>query len=87
MKRSQITKGIKRIRKKTPGARLKYYFKRKQKPGPRKCAECGAELHGVPRLKPSKMRSLAKSKKTVSRPYADLCSKCMRKKIKSKVVK
>lgn len=42
---------------------------------------CGAELHGIPRLTASRFRKLAKSKRKASRPYSNLCSKCMREKL------
>lgn len=81
MKKSLTTKGVVRKVVRTPGGRLAEHFDRTLKPGKRKCSECGAELHGVKLLIPSKMKNMPKSKKTVNRPFANLCSRCMRKKI------
>jgi len=68
----------KRRRVRTPGKRLVTHYKRK-KPGIARCAVCKKSLHGVPRLNPSEMEKLPKSKKRPERPYGgNLCSKCMR---------
>ncbi|MFH1972868.1 MAG: 50S ribosomal protein L34e [archaeon] len=56
---------------------------RKRKPSKAKCSGCGKELKGVPRERPFKMQNMAKTKKRPERPYGgNLCSKCMREKIK-----
>jgi len=56
---------------------------KKRKPSKAKCAGCGKELKGVPRERPYKMQNMAKTKKRPERPYGgNLCSKCMREKIK-----
>jgi large subunit ribosomal protein L34e len=56
---------------------------RKRKMDTKKCASCGKQLSGVPKLTRSKFKNLPKTKKRPSRPYGGvLCSKCMRKKIK-----
>lgn len=73
------SRSYKKIPKRTPGGRRVYHFRRK-KPGKHKCAICKAELN-IPRV----VRGLAKSKKTPSRPYGDLCSRCMRKILKQRV--
>jgi len=68
----------KRRRVRTPGKKLVTHYKRK-KPGRARCAVCKKPLHGVPRLNPSKMRKLPKTKKRPERPFGgNLCSKCMR---------
>jgi|TARA_Y100000310_G_C20471100_1_gene710074 large subunit ribosomal protein L34e len=69
---------------KTPGGKKKKHL-RIRKPSPLSCTECGKRLHGIPKLIPSKFRNLAKTKKKASRPYSNLCSSCMRKKILSKI--
>ncbi|MBT3691516.1 50S ribosomal protein L34e [Candidatus Woesearchaeota archaeon] len=73
-----------RVYVKTPGGKLKKHY-RIRKPSQLTCAECGKKLLGIPRLIPSKFRSLPKTKKRASRPYSNLCSKCMRKKLLSKI--
>ena len=73
---------FKRKKVKTPGNRVVLHFE-KRSPKKAKCALCKKELHGIPRLVPTKFKNLPKTKKTVSRPYGGfLCSSCSRKKIK-----
>jgi len=80
MKRFQRTK--KKIRKKTPGARIGIYFK-KRKPSYVKC-KCGAKLNRA-KLTPIQLKKLPKTKKRPQRPYPELCSRCMREMLKQKV--
>ena len=57
---------------------------RKKKPSKAKCGSCGAVLSGVPRTRPFKLKKTPKTNKRPERPYGGvLCSKCMRKKIKT----
>jgi len=77
----------KRRRVRTPGKKLVTHYKKK-KSGIARCAVCKKPLHGVPRLNPSEMRKLSKSKKRPERPYGgNLCSKCMRDLFKKSLVK
>jgi large subunit ribosomal protein L34e len=69
-----------RVYVRTPGGKTKIHYK-VRKPSAPKCAECGKKLQGIPRLIQSKFKKLPKTKKRASRPYSNLCSKCMRKKI------
>ena len=67
----------------TKGSKLVYA---KRKPSKAHCANCGAELHGVASLSPYKMGKLSKTEKRPDRPFAgQLCSKCMRLRIKSQL--
>ena len=78
---------FRKIKVKTPGGKLVLHYKKK-KPGKAKCSNCGKPLHGVPRERPYKMRTMAKTKKRPSRPFGGvLCSACMRKKIVEKARK
>jgi len=76
-----------RVYTRTPGARnVIHYVKRKPKIA--KCAVCGKPLSGIPRERPYKMSTMAKTKKRPERPYGGvLCSKCTREKIKSEIKK
>ena len=74
-----------RVTVKTPGGKLKKHLRVRKSSSPT-CTECGKKLHGIPSLIPSKLRALPKTKKRAPRPYPNLCSKCMRKKIKEKIV-
>ena len=72
---------LRKVFKKTPGARNVVHYE-KRKPSQHSCAVCGKELAGIPRLRPTEMQNLAKSKKTVERTYGGfLCSACARRKI------
>ncbi len=74
----------KRIDKTLPGGENITQHK-KRTPNVAKCAKCGVELKGIPRLRDYKMKNLGKSKKSVERPYGgNLCSKCARSLIKEK---
>ena len=56
------SRSIKRRKTRTPGKRLVTHYKKK-KPGIARCAVCKKPLHGVPRLNPSGMGKLPKTKK------------------------
>ncbi|RLI98047.1 MAG: 50S ribosomal protein L34e [Candidatus Aenigmatarchaeota archaeon] len=61
---------------------------RKKKPRIAKCAICKRPLHGIPRLRASQLKKLAKTKKRPERPYGGyLCSKCMRELMREKARK
>jgi len=76
------SRSLRRIQKKTPGGKTKQIYK-KRKPKTHKCAECGAELKGIPRLSSAKAKNSPKTKKRPERPYGGfLCSKCAREKLK-----
>lgn len=71
-----------RIRTKLPGGENVLHYK-KRTPRVAKCANCGVELKGIPRVRDYKMQTLSKSKKRVERPFGgNLCSKCSRSLIK-----
>ena len=72
---------LRRVFKKTPGARnVLHYVKRK--PAQHKCALCGKELIGIPRLRPRRMQNISKTQRRPERPYGGfLCSSCARRKI------
>jgi len=76
---------FRRVFRKTPGGRTVKHYKLR-KPAKAKCSGCGDVLKGIARGRPSRMKNLPKSQKTVSRPYGgNLCSKCMRQAIISKI--
>ena len=76
------SRSMRRVYTKLPGSKVVIHYK-KRKPSKAKCSECGAALSGVPRERPYKMQTMAKTKKRPSRPYGGvLCSKCMREKVK-----
>ncbi|MBC8494651.1 50S ribosomal protein L34e [archaeon] len=72
---------FRKVFKKTPGGKTVVHYELR-KPKQHKCAECGAELKGMPRLRPVEMQKLAKTEKRPERPYGGvLCSACARKKL------
>lgn len=80
---SQRSRSFRKVFKKTPGGTTKATYQ-KAKPKQAQCASCGTLLHGVPRERDYKMRTLAKTKKRPQRPFGGmLCSRCMRDRIKS----
>jgi len=74
---------IKRVKIKTPGGKTVMHFKKK-KHGYSVCSRCGAKLNR-PKLNPTQMKKLPKTKKRPERPFPELCSKCMRGYFKEKV--
>lgn len=79
------SRSFKRKKVKTPGGELRIHY-RKEKPSPALCANCRKPLHGVPRQRAIAFGSLSRSQKRPERPYGgNLCSACMREKIKSKI--
>ena len=74
----QATRSLRRIKVKTPGARLVIHY-RKRKPSILKCSNCKVNLIGIPRERPAVLRNLTASQRKISRPYGgNLCSKCSR---------
>jgi len=75
---------VKKIKKRMPGGKVKI-IKRRKKTKAAHCAVCGAPLQGVPRLEPSKLRKLPKSRRRPNRPYGGyLCTRCMRELFKKR---
>ena len=67
---------------KTPGGKTVIHYKHK-KPSKAQCASCGKVLAGVPHVDAYRLKKMSKTKKRPERPYGgNLCSACMRKKIK-----
>jgi len=80
----QRSRSLRRIKKKVPGGRLSIRYE-KRKPKGASCGNCGVKLKGIIRELPYKMRDVAKSIKTVARPYGgNLCSGCSREVLKDK---
>ncbi|RLF10713.1 MAG: 50S ribosomal protein L34e [Thermoprotei archaeon] len=68
----------KKVKVKLPGGGTAVHYKR-EKPKPAKCAICGAQLGGVPRLLPHELRALPKSSRRPTRPYGGyLCPSCLK---------
>ncbi|MEZ0393960.1 MAG: 50S ribosomal protein L34e [Desulfurococcaceae archaeon] len=66
-----------RVYVRTPGGRLVVHYE-KRRPSAAKCAICGRPLNGVPRLRPSDLRKLAKTEKRPERYYGGaICHKCL----------
>jgi len=73
---------LRRVYVRMPGGETRILYK-KRIMGKHKCGNCGKELHGIPRMIKSRFKNLPKTKKRPERPYGgNLCSLCMREKIK-----
>jgi len=65
------------VQRRTPGRKTVTHRESKI-PSKAKCANCGIELHGIPK----RAKKLSKSERTVNRPFGGhYCSKCSREKI------
>ncbi len=72
---------LRKVFKKTPGSKVVISYE-KRKPKAHKCAVCGKQLPGIPRLRSTEMKNLAKTEKRPERKYGGvLCSSCARKQI------
>lgn len=77
----QKTRSLRRTKVKTPGGRVVIHYT-KRNPSIAKCGVCKRALHGLKRLRPSKLRSIPKSQRRVSRKFGGaLCSRCSRNRI------
>ncbi|MEM5793136.1 MAG: 50S ribosomal protein L34e [Candidatus Aenigmatarchaeota archaeon] len=85
VRRMLRSRSFKKTQKKVPGGRTVIHYRR-GKTNPARCGNCGRELKGVPRLRASEMRKLAKTERRPERPYGGvLCSECMREVFRKKV--
>ncbi len=80
------SRSLRQLKRRTPGGRPTILYQRRR-PELAKCASCKAILGGVPRLRPSGISKLSKSKLRPSRAYGgNLCPSCLKVKIKQKVL-
>lgn len=76
---------FRRIKVRTPGGRNVIHYKRRR-PAKAQCAECGRVLPGTLQARVCKVRNTAKTKKRPQRPYGgQLCTRCMRAKIRERI--
>ncbi len=74
-----------RVYRRTPGGRTVVHYE-PRKPSVAKCALCGRPLNGVPRLRSSRLRRLAKTEKRPERPYGGyICHRCLAKAFKASI--
>ncbi|MGC9011400.1 MULTISPECIES: 50S ribosomal protein L34e [Thermogladius] len=79
------TRSWRRVVVRTPGGELRVHYE-KRRPSPAHCAICGRPLNGVPRLRPSQLRKLAKTEKRPERIYGGvICPSCLAKLIRRSV--
>lgn len=76
-------KNLKIIKRKASGGRTVIHLK-KRKPYHIVCSSCGAKLNRT-KISNAEIKKLPKTKRRPQRPFPNLCSKCMRKQIKSMV--
>jgi len=76
---------FRRIHRRVPSGESRLYHILR-KPKKARCSVCNDFLKGIARERASEMKRLTKTRKTVSRPYGgNLCSRCMREKIKENI--
>jgi large subunit ribosomal protein L34e len=78
------SRSLRKIKLRIPGgASVVHYLRRN--PSKAKCRICGKTLHGIPTKRPSRMKNIPKSNKTVSRAYGgNLCPACTKQVFKNK---
>ncbi len=75
---------MKKIKRRLPSQKI-VIRKVEEKPGLVRCAKCGQVLHGFPKVRGSGLGRIAKSEKTVNRPFGGFyCSGCTREVFKEK---
>ena len=75
------THSMARIKRITPGKRNSTIYKRR-KPTRGHCGVCGAELNGVPAMRPSQLVKVPKVSKRPERQYGGrVCATCLKKEI------
>ena len=85
IKKQRISRKMRRVYTKTPGGQTGLTYKR-PKTSKHICANCGANLAGVPNQIPSKVKKTPKSYRRPERPYGGyLCPKCLKQKLKQKI--
>lgn len=81
---SRRSRTLRRVKVRTPGSEVVMHY-RKRKPSSAVCKDCGKELHGVPRERPFKMRTMPKTQKRPERMFGGvLCSNCTKVELKSR---
>jgi large subunit ribosomal protein L34e len=81
----QRTRSKKRIPVKLPGKSAATHYKR-ERINVSHCVQCGRLLSSIPRLAPSKLRSLPASKRRLQRMYGgQLCHICLQEALKQAV--
>jgi large subunit ribosomal protein L34e len=79
------SRSLRRVQKTTPGGKTKQYYVTR-KPKMHKCAICGIELKGIPRLNNAKAKNAPKSAKKVERAFGGfLCANCLKNKLKAEI--
>ncbi len=80
------SRSLRQLKRSTPGGRSTTLYERRR-PENAKCASCRCVLSGVPRLRPSGISKLAKTKHRPSRAFGgNLCPSCLKVKIKERAL-
>ncbi|MBN2042333.1 MAG: 50S ribosomal protein L34e [Candidatus Aenigmarchaeota archaeon] len=84
---SERSRSLRKVKRTTPGGSRTVHYKRRTKISA-KCSVCNKPLHGIPRVSKSEYSNTSKSRKRPERPYGgSMCSSCMRREIKNRVLK
>lgn len=80
----QKSRSKRRIYRRTPGGRIALHYV-KRRPSRAVCGNCGGTLAGVPAVRGTVMRKLAKSSKRPERMFGgNLCASCSKRAIISR---
>ncbi len=86
VRRALRSSRLKKIKRVAPSGKTVIHYERR-KPGPAICGKCKGLLSGVPRLRPSKLHKLSKSKYRPNRTYGGiLCPSCLREQLRNKAM-
>jgi large subunit ribosomal protein L34e len=82
---SYRTRSRKRVKVKVPGGRLTIHYKR-EKAKHARCSKCGKPLSGIPRMIPSEIRKLNRTRRRISRMFGgQLCAQCLKTSLKQAI--
>lgn len=81
VRRALRSTSYRKLKRKTPGGRAVIHYERRR-PSRATC-QCGAELHGVPRLRTAEFRATPHTSRRPERTYGgQLCPKCTKERVK-----
>ncbi len=87
VRRALRSRSLRKVKRNKPSGKPTIHYERRR-PGIALCANCKNHLHGVPRLRQSKLHKLSGKDYKPKRLYGgNLCSACSREEIKAKILR
>jgi len=83
MRKQLRSSSVKKVKVRTPGNRISIQFKG-ERGSYAHCGNCGAKLNRA-RVTTGAVKIFSKSQRRSERPFANLCSSCMRETIKQRL--